>query len=93
MAKYKIPNIEELIDAGVHFGHQVKRWHPDMEPYIYTVNKNIHIIDLENTEQLLKDAADFLYDVAKKGGKILFLGTKKQARDIIEIEAKKDENK
>ncbi len=87
--KYDTPKIEELIDAGVHFGHQVKRWHPSMEPYIYTVKRNIHIIDLEVTEDLLKKAADFLYSVARKGGKIVFVGTKKQARDIVEIEAKR----
>jgi len=87
--KYDTPKIKELIDAGVHFGHQVKRWHPSMEPYIYTVKRNIHIIDLEVTEDLLKKAADFLYETARKGGKIVFVGTKKQARDIIEIEAKR----
>ena len=87
--KYETPKIKELIDAGVHFGHQVKRWHPSMEPYIYTVKRNIHIIDLEVTEDLLKKAADFLYSVARKGGKIVFVGTKKQARDIVEIEAKR----
>ncbi len=87
--KYKIPTIKKLIDAGVHFGHQVKRWHPDMEQYIYTVKRNIHIIDLEVTEKLLQEAVDFLYETAKKGGKIVFVGTKKQAREIIEIEAKR----
>ena len=88
MAKYKTPKIQDLIDAGVHFGHQVKRWHPSMEPYIYTARKNLHIIDLEVTEKLLKEASDFLFEIAKKGGKIVFVGTKKQARDVIEIEAK-----
>ena len=88
-AKYKTPTIEQLLDAGVHFGHQVKRWHPNMEPYIYTVKRNIHIIDLEQTERLLKEACEFLYETAKKGGKIVFIGTKKQARDIVGIEAKR----
>ncbi|MFC1621823.1 30S ribosomal protein S2 [Patescibacteria group bacterium] len=88
-AKYKVPKIEELFEAGVHYGHQTKRWHPNMEPYIYTVRKKIHIIDLEKTEELLKKAADFLYEIAKEGGKIIFVGTKKQAGDIIEIEAKR----
>jgi len=60
-----------------------------MEPYIYTVKKNIHIIDLEQTEDLLKKACDFLYEVAKNGGQIIFVGTKKQAREIIENEAKR----
>ena len=89
MPKYKLPKIEDLLNAGVHFGHQVKRWDPNMEPYIYTVKKNIHIIDLEETERLLKEAADFLYKTARKGGKIIFVGTKKQAREIIQIEAKR----
>ena len=88
-SKYKTPTIEQLLDAGVHFGHQVKRWHPNMEPYIYTVKRNIHIIDLEQTERLLKEACEFLYETAKKGGKIVFIGTKKQARDIVGIEAKR----
>ena len=87
--KYKTPTIKELINAGVHFGHQVKRWNPKMEPYIYTTRKNIHVIDLETTEELLKEAADFLYEIASKGEKIVFVGTKKQARDIIKIEAKR----
>ena len=85
--KYKIPKIEDLLEAGVHFGHQVKRWHPSMEPYIYTVNKNIHIIDLEQTVELLKQATDFLYKTARSGGKIIFVGTKKQAREIVRIES------
>lgn len=89
MSKYKLPKIEELLAAGVHFGHQVKRWHPKMEPYIYTVKKNIHIIDLEQTESMLKVACDFLYETAKSGGQIILVGTKKQARDILEIESKR----
>lgn len=89
MSKYKLPKIEELLSAGVHFGHQVKRWHPRMEPYIYTVKKNIHIIDLEQTEAMLKVACDFLYETAKHGGQIILVGTKKQARDILEIESKR----
>lgn len=86
--KAKTPKIEELLEAGVHFGHQARRWNPKMEPFIYSINKNIHIIDLEQTETLLKDACTFLYEIAKNGGKIIFVGTKKQARDIIESEAK-----
>lgn len=88
MTKYKMPKIEEMLEAGVHFGHQVRRWNPKMEKYIYTVSKNSHIIDLEQTEALLKDAAEFLYETAKQGKKIVFVGTKKQAREIIEAEAK-----
>ncbi len=89
MSKYKTPKIEELLEAGVHFGHQVRRWHPKMEPYIFGVKKNIHIIDLEQTEKLLKEASEFLYEIAKKGEQIVFVGTKKQAREVIENEAKR----
>lgn len=89
MAKLKVPTIQEMLDAGVHFGHQVRRWHPKMEPYIYTVSKDIHIIDLEQTEQLLKQACEFMHESAKEGKKVVFIGTKKQSRDIIELEAKR----
>ena len=89
MTKYKTPKIEELFDAGVHFGHQLRRWHPKMEPYIYSVNKNIHIIDLEQTDAMLKEACEFLYETAKKGEQIIFVGTKKQAREVVELEAKR----
>lgn len=86
--KTKMPKIEELLEAGVHFGHQTRRWNPKMEPYIYTVSKNIHIIDLEKTLEMLEKACTFLYETARKGGKIIFVGTKKQARDTVELEAK-----
>jgi len=84
-----VPKIEELIEAGVHFGHQIRRWHPKMEPYIYTVNKNIHIIDLEDTERLLKEACEYMYKLASEGKKIVFVGTKKQSKDIIKSEAER----
>lgn len=87
--KYQLPKIEELLNAGVHFGHQLKRWHPKMEQYIYTSKKNIHILDLENTMSGLDEACKVLYETAKKGGQIVFVGTKKQAREIVEIEAKR----
>jgi len=87
MAKYDIPTIEKMIDAGVHFGHKIKKWHPNMEPYIYTVMKDIHIIDLEKTEDLLKRSCDFLYEQAKAGKTIVFVGTKKQSKEIIKKEA------
>ena len=89
MSKYKVPTIEELIDAGVHFGHQIRRWHPKMEPYIYMVNKNVHIIDLEQTESMLKKACEYLYETAKNGKVIVFVGTKRQSKEIIEAEAKR----
>ncbi|MFZ5425288.1 MAG: 30S ribosomal protein S2 [Patescibacteria group bacterium] len=88
MAKnYNVPKIEELLDAGVHFGHQVRRWNPKMEPYIYSVKKNIHVIDLEETHKGLKNACEFLYETAAKGGQIVLVGTKRQARDIVALEA------
>jgi len=87
--KIKIPKVEEMLEAGVHFGHQVRRWNPKMEKYIYTVSKNIHIIDLEQTEQKLKEACEFVYKKAAEGGRIIFVGTKKQAREIIVAEAKR----
>lgn len=87
--KYKTPSIEQLLDCGVHFGHQVRRWNPRMAPYIFAQRMGIHVIDLEQTEQLLKDACDFLYEVASKGGQIIFVGTKRQATDIISLEAKR----
>ncbi len=89
MAKYKLPKIQEMIDAGVHFGHQAKRWHPKMEPYIYTVSKNVHIIDLEKTEEMLDTACKFLYEQASQGKVIVFVGSKKQVKDIIENEGKR----
>lgn len=78
-----------MLDAGVHFGHQVRRWHPRMEPYIYTVSRNIHIIDLEKTEAMLEKACDFLYEQASIGKTIVFVGTKRQSKEIIELEAKR----
>ena len=87
--KYKTPKIQEMLDAGVHFGHQARRWHPRMEPYIYAVSRNIHIIDLEKTEALLEKACDFLYEQAALGKSIVFVGTKRQSKEIVENEAKR----
>jgi small subunit ribosomal protein S2 len=76
--------IKELLEAGVHFGHQTRRWNPRMRRFIHGERDGIHIIDLLQTEQLLKQARDFVTEVASKGGVILFVGTKKQARDSIQ---------
>src|SRR4249920_3404841 len=76
--------IKELLEAGVHFGHQTRRWNPRMRRFIYGEREGIHIIDLLQTEQLLKQATEFVTEVAAKGGVILFVGTKKQARDSIQ---------
>jgi small subunit ribosomal protein S2 len=77
------PGIKELLEAGLHFGHQTRRWDPRMRPYIYGERDGIHIVDLLQTEHLLAEARRFAADIASKGGTILFVGTKKQARDAI----------
>jgi small subunit ribosomal protein S2 len=77
------PGIKELLEAGLHFGHQTRRWDPRMRPYIYGERDGIHIIDLLQTDHLLGEARRFTADIASKGGTILFVGTKKQARDSI----------
>ncbi len=76
--------IKELLEAGVHFGHQTRRWNPRMRRFIFGEREGIHIIDLLQTEELLNQARDFVTEVAAKGGVILFVGTKKQARDSIQ---------
>jgi small subunit ribosomal protein S2 len=73
--------IRELLEAGVHFGHQTRRWNPQMRRYIYGEADGIHIIDLLQTQELLAEAQEFASEVASRGGSILFVGTKKQARD------------
>jgi small subunit ribosomal protein S2 len=77
------PGIKDLLEAGLHFGHQTRRWDPRMRPYIYGERDGIHIIDLLQTEHLLAEARRFAAEVASKGGSVLFVGTKKQARDAI----------
>jgi len=79
--------MKALLEAGVHFGHQTKRWNPKMRPYIFTDRHGIHFIDLQQTARLLKEAQDFARDIAVNGGRIIFLGTKKQAQDTVRIEA------
>jgi small subunit ribosomal protein S2 len=80
--------VKELLEAGVHFGHQTRRWNPKMRRYIFGERGGIHIIDLQKTEQLLAGAQRFASEVAGRGGTVLFVGTKKQARDAIEEAAK-----
>jgi small subunit ribosomal protein S2 len=75
--------MKELLEAGVHFGHETKRWDPKMKPYIFGARNGIYIIDLQKTVQLFKDAYQFIRDVASKGEYILFVGTKKQAQETI----------
>jgi len=76
-----------LLEAGAHFGHQTKRWNPKMKPYIFGARNGIYIIDLQKTVRLAKDAAKFVSDIAAKGGSVLFIGTKKQAQDVVREEA------
>lgn len=83
--------IKKLLEAGVHFGHQTKRWCPKMKKYIFGQRSGIYIIDLEKTVLCLNKARDFARDVAAKGGRVLFVGTKKQAQTIVEEEAKRTE--
>ena len=75
--------IEQLLDAGVHFGHNVRRWNPKMEEYIFGVRNNIHIFDLRKTVPLINAALVKLHEVAAKSGKVLFVGTKKQCSSVI----------
>lgn len=79
----QMPTIVELLEAGVHFGHQKGRWHPKMKEYIFTERGGVHIIDLEKTLIKLAEATDFLRQVAQRGGVVLFVGTKKQGQKLI----------
>jgi len=82
-------NMRELLEAGVHFGHQTKRWNPKMKDYIFDARNGIHIIDLQQTVGLLQSACDFVEEVVANGQVVLFVGTKRQAQEIIEEEAKR----
>ncbi len=79
--------MRELLEAGVHFGHQTRRWNPKMKRFIFTERGGIYIIDLTQTSELLEEAYDFVRNVAQRGGTILFVGTKKQAQDAVVQEA------
>ena len=81
--------MKDLLEAGVHFGHQTKRWNPKMKPFIFGERNGIYIIDLGRTARLYKDAADFVTTVAGQGGTVLFVGTKRQAQDAIAEEAQR----
>ena len=77
------PGIKDLLQAGVHYGHQTRRWNPKMKRYIHGEAGGIYVIDLIQTERLLEDAREFVGGIARKGGVVLFVGTKKQARDSV----------
>ena len=81
--------MKQLLEAGVHFGHQTRRWNPKMKKYIFTERNGIYIIDLQQTVKMVDDAYDFIKDVARDGGQVLFVGTKKQAQDAIKEEAER----
>jgi small subunit ribosomal protein S2 len=80
-------SMKQLLESGVHFGHQTRRWNPKMKPYIFTDRGGIHIIDLQQTTVLLDRAYDFVRNIASRGGTVLFVGTKKQCQDVISEEA------
>ncbi len=82
-------SMKQLLEAGVHFGHQTRRWNPKMAPYIFTERNGIYIIDLQKTVRKVEEAYNFVRDTAANGGDILFVGTKKQAMDSIKEEAEK----
>ena len=80
-------SVRDLFEAGVHFGHQTKRWNPKMRPYIYGARSGIHIVDLDQTVHLFKKAYDFIVDIVARGGHVLYVGTKRQAAEIVKEEA------
>lgn len=82
-----VVSMKQLLESGVHFGHQTRRWNPKMKPFIFTERNGIYIIDLQKTVRLIDKAYDYVRDVAADGGTVLFVGTKKQAQDAIQEEA------
>ena len=84
-----VVSMKQLLEAGVHFGHQTRRWNPKMAPYIFTERNGIYIIDLQKTVKKLDEAYNFVFNTASEGGEILFVGTKKQAADSIKEEAER----
>ncbi len=82
-------SMKQMLETGVHFGHQTRRWNPKMRPYIFGARNGIHIIDLQQTVKLFRDAYDKMVDTVAKGGKVLFIGTKRQAQEAVASEASK----
>ncbi len=82
-------SMKQLLEAGVHFGHQTSRWNPKMKPYIFGARNGIYIIDLQQTVRMFREAYDLVRDLAAQGGMLLFVGTKKQAQDIVREEAER----
>ncbi|HHX69087.1 MAG: 30S ribosomal protein S2 [Miniphocaeibacter sp.] len=84
-----VVSMKSLLEAGVHFGHQTRRWNPKMEKFIFTERNGIYIIDLQKTVKQIEEAYNYIRDIVADGGKVLFVGTKKQAQEAIETEAKR----
>src|SRR5690554_998622 len=84
-----VVSMKQLLEAGVHFGHQTRRWNPKMAPYIFTDRNGIYIIDLQKTVKKVEEAYNFVRELSEQGKDILFVGTKKQAQESIEVEAKR----
>ena len=82
-------SMKQLLEAGVHFGHQTRRWNPKMAPYIYTERNGIYIIDLQQSVGMVDDAYNAVADIVANGGNILFVGTKKQAQEAVQTEAER----
>jgi small subunit ribosomal protein S2 len=82
-------SMKALLEAGVHFGHQTKRWNPKMKPYIFSDRNGIHILDLNQTVKLLDEAHQFISDLTARGGRVLFVGTKKQAQEVVARESQR----
>jgi len=82
-------SLKDLLEAGAHFGHQAKRWNPKMKPYLFGVRNGVHIFDLVKTKEGLEKAVDFVKNLTAEGGVIVFVGTKRQAAEIVKEEAKK----
>ena len=91
MANSNVVSMKALLEAGVHFGHQTRRWNPKMAPYIYTERNGIYIVDLQKTVRKLEEAYNFVRELSVSGKSLLFVGTKKQAQESIEQEAKRCE--
>ena len=89
MANQNVVSMKALLEAGVHFGHQTRRWNPKMAPYIYTERNGIYIVDLQKTVRKLEEAYNFVRDLSANGKSLLFVGTKKQAQDAIREEAQR----
>ena len=87
-----VVSMNNLLEAGVHFGHQTKRWNPKMKEYIFTSRDDIYIIDLQKTAKAIEDAYQALKDIASAGGKVIFVGTRKQAQEAVKEEALRSES-